>query len=310
VRFPLSPRTIVPSILFPLVTGAGLLLAAETRGGSPWSAAAHPIVPGVVRRRLDFRETYVTVIDADLGQRGVRVEIAGEEISRRAGVIAGRARAVPEWVARRGAAAGVNGGFFGATLEGGFREIVGLLKQDGRVRSAAPRFGGGKRGRFTHAALGIFPDGRPAIAWTAGRSGRPQELLAYPTPSISGAGRPWEPREAVGCGPRLVRAGKVQVTARGERLLSRGALPRTFLGFGPGGASGHLALCVTPAMEFEDCASFLDAYYRRVHRTPCAEGMALDGGGSTQAAWRDGNRVSADPPYGTPVPTAVLIYAR
>jgi len=290
-------------------------LAVLALRGLPAGPAAAGAGRGLVVRREAVRDgaSHVRVLDVDLRARGVRVEVAAAEIARRRGRVTGAPFSLPQWLERTGAAAGVNGGFFGQAVESGGRgwlEIVGLLKLDGRVRSAAPTFRTRGGVRYAHAAFGLTAAGAPRIGWVTGRPGDAQRLLEHPAPEVKGAGAPWEAADAVGCGPRLIRAGRVEVAARGERLASPGRLPRTFLGFGGRGArADRLVLCAATGMEFRECAEFLAGYFRRRHGFPCREAMALDGGGSTQAAWREGGAVRADSPLNIAVPTAVLVHA-
>lgn len=298
-----------------LAMGAMFLVTTRLGCGSrPPSAVATPEfnVPGVALRRIEAGPATVQVIDADLNAPGVRVKVAAEAIGVREGSITGRARTVPEWLAVTGAVAGVNGGFFGRTVNEEFKEIVGLLKLDGRVRVAAPTYRAKPSGqRYCRAALGVERRGRPRIAWVTSRPGAPQILNSHESPEIRDAGTAWEVEDALACGPRLIRNGKTEITYRAERLASPGALPRTFVGTAvtPEGVR-RLALCATDGMEFEDCARFLMEYFRRQYGVPCAEGMCLDGGASTQAAWRKSDSTIAGEWYtGTTVPTALLVFA-
>lgn len=270
------------------------------------------VAPGVVVRTANRGLATVRVIDVDLAKPGVRVGIAAEEIAVREKRITGRARTVPDWLRRTGAVAGVNGGFFGATVGEEFKEIVGLLKLDGRVRSAAPVLRSRSTGkRYARSAFGVASSGTPRIDWVTSRPGSPQLLRLHTTAEFTQPGPAWAVREAVACGPRLIRAGRIEVADRAERLVSRGALPRTFLGYAErDGKPRHLVLCATEGMEFADCARFLADYFRRYHKLPCREAMALDGGGSTQAAWREGGAVRSGPGTSVTVPTAVLVYHR
>lgn len=268
------------------------------------------VVPGVAVRRLSGGVGGVRTIDIDLAAQ-VRVEVAAEEIAVRRGLITGRARTLPDWLRATGAVAGINGGFFGETVAPDHKEIVGLLKREGRVRVAAPRYrarGSGKL--YARAALGFTQSGRPRIAWVSSGSGSPQALFTHPEPDDLGRADPWEVRQALACGPQLIREGRTRVTDRGERLVSPGQLPRTFLGFGGRRGAERLVLCAATGMEFAECERFLAGYFRRYCGVPCAEAMCLDGGASTQAAWRENGRITADPDPGTTVPTALLIHVK
>src|SRR5437870_1178414 len=85
------------------------------------------VAPGVVLRQARVGGGAVRVIDVELGSRA-RVEIAAEDVRLRGGLVSGRARTLREWLRATGAVAGVNGGFFGRTVDPEHKEIVGLLK--------------------------------------------------------------------------------------------------------------------------------------------------------------------------------------
>src|SRR5437763_1652346 len=80
-------------------------------------------------------------------------------------------------------------------------------------------------------ALGCTKEGRPRIAWAAGRPGEPQALRSHAAPVVTLRGTPWEAEQAVACGPRLIHGGRIEIADRSERLASPGALPRTFVGY-------------------------------------------------------------------------------
>lgn len=288
---------------------ATLYLVQDARAGA---ARGTPVAPGVTTRQLSQGLATVRVIDVDLSRPGVRVQVAADEIGFRERLITGRARTVEEWVGNRKAVAGINGGFFGKTVGDGHKEIVGLLKLAGRVRVAAPVY----RSRpekipYARSAFGLTEEGRPRMAWVTSRPGDPQALRSHREPQFKDGSTAWTVRQALACGPRLIHNGKTEITARGERLVSRGALPRTFLGYSVGrnGKPGHLALCTSDALEFEDCARFLTDYFRRYHGTVCQEAMALDGGASTQAVWKESGSVKTQFATGVTVPTAILVFS-
>ena len=267
---------------------------------------------GVAVRRLTFGYSAVRVIDVDLSAPGVRIEVVAEEVAVRSGKITGRARSLPDWLRKTGAVAGVNGGFFGATVAGEYKQVLGLLKRADRVRVAAPVYRSRSAGRrFAHAALGFAPSGEPRIGWVTSLDGFPGDLRSHPRPELTGEGTGWPVRQAVGCGPRLIRAGQVHVTDREEHLASPGALSRTFVGYGrTRSGESRLVLCAADSLEYRECARFLTDYFHKSHGLPCAEAMSLDGGGSTQAAWRQNGRIMADPDPGTAVPVALLVHRR
>lgn len=312
----------IPALFSPfrgarVVLSLGTLLALTTRGcpnGGPKTPVARDAqpAPGVKIRQMKQGASYVRVIDVDLGQPGVRLQVAADEIALRQGLVTGRARTLPDWLERTGAVAGINGGFFGKSLEPDFKEIVGLLKMDGRVRKAGPVYHARPQGtRYSRCAFGQTRRGELRMSWVTSRPGDPQALFAHAQPELAGRGEAWEVEQALACGPRLVREGKVEITQRGERLASPGALPRTFLGFGgPNPRKPRVVLCAAEGMEFEECAQFLTSYFRSSYGTPCREGMCLDGGASTQAAWREGGKVVSDLPFSTTVPTALLVHGK
>ncbi len=270
------------------------------------------VAPGVTTRQLQQGLATVRVIDVDLAHPGVRVEVAADDIAFRNRLITGKSLSVEEWVQSRGAVAGINGGFFGKTVGPEHKEIVGLLKLDGRVRVAGPVYRSRpERHAYARSAFGLTANGRPRMAWVTSRPGSPQTLRAHPEPQFKDGSQPWDVRQALACGPRLIHNGKIEIATRRERLASPGSLPRTFLGYsaGKGNRPGRLVLCTTDGMEFEDCARFLADYFRKYHRVACAEAMALDGGASTQAVWKEGGALRSDFATGVTVPTAILVYS-
>lgn len=306
---PLFPPLACPVRAIPALVLAALALKGCPSAPSPASVQESAGRGGVTVRKIAVGDgSHVRVIDADLAA-GARVEIAAEDIARRDGRVTAVARSVPEWLERTGAFAGVNGGFFGQAVGTDYLEIVGLLKLNGRVRSAAPNHVSDTGARYSRAALGLERDGTPRMAWVTSRPGDPQALFAHPEPVFERLGEPWRVEEALACGPRLIRDGKVEVSFRAERLASPGALPRTFIGFGGEGEKPtRFVMCAATGMEFEQCAEFLRRYFQEAHGATCREAMCLDGGSSTQAAWRENGEVRAEAPFSVRVPTAVLVY--
>ena len=296
---------------------AGGLLAAGCNQSPPPAQPAVPPVPasaapapGIAVHTRTFAGSDIAVIDVDLQASGVRVEVAARKVRPGRGAVTGECHTVREWLELTGAAAGINGGFFGQTVAEDRKEIIGLLRVEGVTRSRALTYRSTRRPgeRYSHAAFGLDADGMPDIQWaTSGRSGGP---LAHAAPILAGPGAPWPVRDAVACGPVLVREGKVRVTDRDERLVSPGALPRTFLGYTQeAGRPRHLVLVAATGLTFEDAAAFLMDYCQAEHGVPCWNAMALDGGGSTQLAYREGNAVHAPITAPTTVPTAILVHA-
>ncbi len=141
LRTPISLRfSPLLSVVLLLPFLGGCTVAGQTRSDEPARGVRTHIVP--------HGQARVAVIDVDLRARGVRVEVAASDIRVRAGVVSGRARTVEEWLRATGAVAGVNGGFFGKTIGDDFKEIVGLLKDAGRVRAAAPAYRSRRTGGY------------------------------------------------------------------------------------------------------------------------------------------------------------------
>lgn len=293
---------------------AALILAAAPLFGCP---RAEPnevrVAPGVVFRRDG--EAGVQVLDVDLRQASVRPVVVAEGIERRRNNFVGDCRTVREWAERAGALGGLNGGFFGDMYDdrGRRKQIVGLAMVNGEV--VAP---GGlvastrQRGeRFLRAAIGFAADGTPDIAWASGeRSGGARR---YAEPVNPGSGTRWRVRSAVACGPRLFVRGQRRITVREERLASPGRLMRAFVAYDVDAENKprHLLLGRADAMEFEDVADFLTAYFQRTHGTRPHDALCLDGGPSAQMVYRDGSGELRDAePTGVLVPTAILLLPR
>lgn len=270
-----------------------------------------PVAAGVVTRHYGSNVNGVRVIDVDLAQPGTKVRVAAEEIAVRRGRITGRSRRLEDWLQSTGAVAGINGGFFGSMVDRDHKEIVGLLKLDGRVRAAAPTYHSSSTGKdYARSSVGFSEMGTPRMAWVTSAPGNPQRLRQHATAEFATGGSAWPAHEALQCGPRLIHNGRIATAERAERLVSRGSLPRTFLGFGgPEGKPRFMVLCAADGMEFLDCARFLKDYFQREHHCACEEAMCLDGGASTQASWREGGAIRSDPDPHTSVPTALLVYA-
>ena len=104
--------------LFLIPAALGLILVKGCSGGLGPKAGVQETYAkgGVTVRKIAVGDgtTHVGVIEADLRKPGVRIEIAADEIGRRQGRVSGVAHSVSDWLdLRKGAVAGVNGGFFG-----------------------------------------------------------------------------------------------------------------------------------------------------------------------------------------------------
>lgn len=264
---------------------------------------------GVVYRQFPDGGSIVSLLDVDLRTPGIRVEIAAEPVGKRAGNLIGKARVVAEWLSTRSALAGINGGFFGKEYPDGEKEVVGLLVQGGKVVGPAPPgWSDRTQTHFARSGFGLRDDGAPAIEWATTRRG-----LSWPRqhdePRVDVAkSESWPVRAAVGCGPRLIHAGEAVITDRDERLVSSGALRRTFVGYSEeNGEPRYLVLATATALTFDGCARVLEEYFERQHHARCREAMALDGGSSTQLAYRADGRIVEPQPGLVTVPSAILI---
>jgi hypothetical protein len=289
--------------------------------------------PAVQFRQLHHRWSRVSLLDVDLTCPGVRVEVmAAHPTLRRSDCADGAARTVAQWCRGSGALGGVNGGFFGRELTGGRKEIVGLLKLEGELYGRAPRHWD-RRGStvshsgpgplavrseieaprpiaYAHSALGFNREGRPAIDWVTSDPRRPRRLLAYPAPEGLRDGSPWDVESGLSGGPRLIARGHVAVSDRAERLASSGLLPRTFVAYAAqAGEPRYMVMGVATAMTFQDAARFLDGYFRRFHGLACTEAMSLDGGPSSQLAYRADGALYEAQASDTTVPTCLLVFA-
>lgn len=302
----------------------GLLFACLTLGCAPRLASPPPspssvpvadtLASGVIHRA--FPASGIDVVEVDLTRSAARCAIVADGIGRGAdGRVVGTARTPEEWREKTRALACVNGGYFGTTESDGRREIVGLLVQNGRVRHAAPpmhgRGGNGLAGgEYARSALGLTAQGVPQIAWVSSAPGSPQHLRTHAGP-MAAAGGPWRVNEAVGCGPTLIQAGKINVCDRRERLVSPGPLARTFVAYdGPPGRPQHLVVGIASAMTYDALAAWLAAYFPKYDGTTARAAMCLDGGASTQMTYRRNGALRAPRDTLVAVATAVVLLSR
>ncbi len=301
-----------------LLMGCGVRTApASQKPAAP--ADGDTLAPGVVHHAIAMDNGIgVDVIDADMKQARVSVQIATEHIERIGGMIGGQAYTPHEWLDKTHALAAVNGGYFGREDNAGRKEFVGLLVQGGRVRHAAPPLSGHggtqiRAGRYVRSVFGVGRDGTLHITWAATEVGQPQSLRAYSSAAARGNGVPWPLQSGVGCGPLLVQNGRVRVTDRQERLVSAGALPRTFVAYDKGThGQGHFILGMASGLEYRDLAAFVVRYFPQYDGTQAQAAMCLDGGASTQLSYRAnaGGMTQSPRETGVSVPDAVVLVPR
>jgi Phosphodiester glycosidase len=308
----LAALSLLASFALSLSCLAPMTLVLGTRDESvvvvPPRGGAH----GVVYRRRAYRCARVDLLDVDLDTPGVSVRVhARRPVPGAGGWGVGDAFTLPVWCRLTGAVGGINGGFFGQEIAPGRKEVIGLLQLDGRVQAPAAlyRSRGNRRITYAHSAFGVGGDGRPLIDWVVSDRRDRRRLLCYPRPEGLHDGRPWGARSALAGGPRLIHQGRVAVAARAERLASPGALPRTFVGYAVSRKGArHLVLATASAFAYADAACFLREYFVREYGVACEEATCLDGGPSSQLAYRSGHAVRSGLETDTAVPTCVLVH--
>jgi hypothetical protein len=179
----------------------------------------------------------VSVLKIDPTAPGVRVETLG-----------GRCNTVSRWARREGAAAAINGGYFGAC------QSVSLVKQAGSLLATNAR---------RRTAIGFDAAGRPRFAEIA-----------------VGADWPGIPN-ALGGGPRLRTNGTADVRATEESIsagVSAYRHPRTFAATS---ASGTLLLGTVDGRSSASAGMTLDDLSLWLGWLGAHDALNLDGGGST-----------------------------
>lgn len=276
-------------------------------------AATEILAPGVMHRSIPIGDGGIDAIEVDLTRTRARLTVQTEGITRAGGVVVGQAWTPHEWLTKTNALAAVNGGYFGPYEDSTSRkDFVGLLVQKGRVRHAAPPLHGAgsaviKRGQYVRSAFGLMPNGTPSIVWAATDPGSPQSLHTYDAP-MGKRGAVWPVRDAVGCGPTLISAGRVSVTQSSERLVSPGSRPRTFVAYdGPPDHPRHFVFGIASGMTFQTLAVFLHDYFPRYTRSAAQAAMCLDGGASTQLSYRLNGQVQSPMETAVTVPDALVL---
>jgi hypothetical protein len=279
----------------------------------PLPPTAQPLAQGVVLRHWDAAGSAVWLLDIDLKTPGLRLEVAAEDEAVQEGRVFADSHTVREWCRKKNALGGINGGFFGKTMQER-KEVLGLLATEGIVRSSGrlTHSPGNPQRRFVHSVIGFGENagtpGLPRIGWAVAERGHGALLTAYNQPLNPTAQDYWQVRSAVACGPRLISEGSVHVTDREERLVHPPAVPRTFVAYSrENGTPRHLVLGIGLSLTFRETADLLQNYFRETHQTACAEAMCLDGGSSSQltyrtaAGWQDARATAIT------VPTAILL---
>ena len=257
----------------------------------------------------------VSVLDIDLQTARYMPVVIARNVTRVGNNFVGDARTVGDWMEKTGAIAAVNGGFFGDTyapVNGTDRkQIVGLSVVNGIITTPGTRTLSTRNPgqHFLRGAVGFTKRGVPDIAYATAT--RTAGTRRYTDVLSASKGTPWAMQWAVQCGPRLYSWGQLHITDREERLISAGELPRTAIAYDlEGGKPHHLVLLCAEAMTFAQTATYLAETFVRRHGTPIRDALCLDGGGSTQMAYRVGSVIETANACKTTVPTAILLVPR
>lgn len=177
----------------------------------------------------------------------------------------------------------INGGYFSDTSS------VSVLVSNGNVVSA------GHSGEVPRGAFGMVR-GEPEIVWTNSKNG--PVPYKYDSPQISSIKEIWDPQQAVGGGPVLVKNGKINVTSREEGFggshLQRH--PRSAIGYKD---KNTLLLMVVDGRQLASAGVTLPELAELMAAIGAKDALNLDGGGSSaMVAAGEVVNVPADVPGG------------
>lgn len=159
----------------------------------------------------------------------------------------------------------INGGYFSSSAS------ESLIISDGEVISQGPS------GNITKGAFGMVR-GQPQIKWI--NSKESPVPFKYNLPEISKAGEEWNPAQAVGGGPVLIKNGKIKITSQeegfgGSHLLRH---PRTAIGYKD---QNTLLLMVVDGRQQASVGVTLSELAQLMINIGAIEALNLDGGGSS-----------------------------
>lgn len=173
----------------------------------------------------------------------------------------------------------INAGYFSATAS------VSLLVSDGQAIAPGPKNG------VPRGAFGLV-NGKPEIVWPMTVDTVKKIIYKYPhphtsetppftAPDYSGPGGVlWQPSQAVGGGPMLVKAGKIRDTSKeegfGESHLKRH--PRTAIGYRD---ENTLLVMVVDGRQATSAGVTIVELAQLMLAAGCQEAVNLDGGGSS-----------------------------
>lgn len=159
----------------------------------------------------------------------------------------------------------VNGGYFAA------HHSVSLIIQDGKV--IAP----GSDLEQPKGAFGLVK-GVPEIVWSGAKG--PHEILQFSSLDTSRQGKPWNPEQAVGGGPVLIKNGKIKVSSDAEDFGKSHQLrhPRTAMGYKN---DSTLLVMVVEGRQTASVGVTLEELAEMMYDRGAQEALNLDGGGSS-----------------------------
>jgi hypothetical protein len=218
---------------------------------------------GFLKDSARVRAMYATV---DLRDENLKLHAVGDNTKRET------TQATSE---RRGAILAINGGYFSS------KKSESILISEGKLVAPGPT-------RFTRGAFGL-QHGKPQIVW-AFCADSTSGVFVVPDPTeitpdqdklqITKSLSPWDPAEAIGGGPVLVKDGKIRDTSHeegfGESHLKRH--PRTAIGYIN---EYTLVLMVVDGRQQSSAGVTIEELAQIMFEAGCYEAVNLDGGGSS-----------------------------
>lgn len=286
-------------------------LCASCMPAKPADTAPVAVAPGVTfERHAGFQTLAVDYAKAD-----ITPTVVAQNVTRQKNNFVGDAFTVRDWCEKRGAIAGINGGFFGQSYDdlGTRKQLVQLCVVDGKVvapgsDTPSTRTPGE---RYLRSAVGFHTNGAPEIVWATGTV--KNKLRAYGSPTNPDTKMDWKNiRSAVACGPRLYAGGVRRITDREERLVSEPALIRAFVAYDTddAGRPRHFVMGRADAATYAQVADFLAGFYKSHYQTAPTEAMCLDGGQSGQIVYKANGQLLDAEATGVRVPSAILLLPR
>lgn len=171
---------------------------------------------------------------------------------------------------RNNAILAINGGYFSATRS------ESLLVSDGELTAPGPQ-------TRTRGAFGMV-GGKPEIVWPHAIDSL-RQITQYSTPAeidhiVRHQGRPWQPAQAVGGGPVLIKDGRIVDVGRAEGFGGSHLVrhPRTAIGYRD---AWTLVMVVVDGRQKASAGVTLMELAQMLYELGCYEAVNLDGGGSS-----------------------------